>query len=269
MKLLLTRCPECGGSIRSDGNYCDYCGKSLGPPTAPHLRIRSFLKQKRKPLIIAAALAMILGIVWLIEEPWYEPLAPRPDEVITSIRALESAGLEWSALENRSRLGDFRVSVIKLSDGSVYQDFDGLPFSDVAFLVTFRFPIREARYNNTQSFYKIFDGYVDEKWSRFSVTVSAQPETWRSETSSSEYVEGPESDQPLPIELEVLDTNQLVVVPEGIPEEGYTRLTIWSPPGESSVYYNKTTREAYYYGGGYVLITDPGAEDPEPITGRW
>lgn len=248
--------------MRSDGNYCDYCGELLRSAAAPHLRRRFPLRRKRKLLIGAVVLAVILGVVVLVGEPWYEPLAPRPDEIIMPMEALYEWGLDASSVEDRLRRGDYHVSLVRLSTGHLYEDAGGLPFPDVAFLVTFDFPIRKARYKDTGQPYKIFDGYVDEKWSRFWVAASADMAHLR---TRSEYPEGQHWHQ-LAVEIEVLDPNRLLVSPQGIPEECCLTLVINSPPAFLHAYYDKITREAYYYSLGYSVIISPGIANPEPMT---
>lgn len=267
MNWFLKECPHCGGIIRNDLDYCHYCGSLTLSVPAPYRRegLGSWARRHKKRLIGVTVLVLAVGLVIVAKEPWYEPLAPRPDEVIMPVFALpDYVGLDVSSAQDRIRAGEIQVSVTRLSDGSVYQDVAGLPFSDLAFLVTFGFPIREARHDNTERLYKIFDGYVDEKWSRFWVAVYAKEVEWNSAQTSSDDVWGQEGY--LPLEIEVLDTNRLLVLPEGIPEEGHIDWLINSPPPFLYVYYNKTTHTAYYYSGGYTVLTSPDFDEPEPIT---
>jgi len=56
----LFKCPNCSGVIRSDNNYCDYCGKLILPPTTSQRETLTW-----SPLILASA---VKGIPRLIKQ---------------------------------------------------------------------------------------------------------------------------------------------------------------------------------------------------------
>ena len=85
MNLCLTECPHCGGSVRIDGNYCDYCGKLLRSSAIPpvHRRFHIWAMQRLSPSVLlhgglrAAVAAAIFGLSLLLYR-WALMLYPSP-----------------------------------------------------------------------------------------------------------------------------------------------------------------------------------------------
>ena len=269
MKLFLTDCRHCSGTIRSDVDYCHRCGRLIAslPPVARGSASRTGRYKRR--LIGIAVILLAIGLVILVEEPWYEPPAPRLDEIMMPMTALSGYGLDSSAVEDRIAPGETRVALVRLGTGHVYDDAALVPFSDFAFLVTFSFPIRSARHDNTEELHKVFDGYVDEKWTRFWVAVEmTRPDGAEADRNYCDYQSTSPLRYLLPVSIEVLDRNRLLVLPKGIPEKGRALLLVNSPPYFLSVYYNTITRKAYHYFSGYGVNVSPDVDEPEP-TGRY
>ena len=256
MKLFLTDCRHCNRIIRSDISYCHHCGRlvlSLPPPDGG---LPSLLRRKKRLLTVAAVLAIVLGVVLLTQEPWYERIAHRPDEMIGPLWSFD-AGVAYNRIER----GQIQFFVVRLGDANTYDDVLELPFNDIAFLLVFDFPVRIGRYRDTGQPYGIFDGYVDEKWSRFWVSVYAEEGEFHEGMGSFRCPEGLDEYE-LAVEISVLDRHRMLVLPQGIPMEGHTALVLNSPPSYGYVYVDRTTGTAYYYSYVNRVFTGPGFAEP-------
>ena len=77
-----------------------------------------------------------------------------------------------------------------------------------------------------------------------------------------------QSEYQLPIEIDILDTHRILVVPiHGLPQKGHTVLRLHSPPPCDCVYYSASANTAYFYSHTDRVFTNPNFDQP-PAAGK-